>query len=189
MGKRDKPTSQPAACLILPSIYLGPCSAASSIPFLTANSITHVLSIGATPKDTVDGVVYHRIPLKDSASVLITAACAETCAIIDAALSSKNGTGRILVHCSAGISRSPSVLTAYLMRRHRMSLKAALGRIVRARPQVSPKFLEQLKDMEQELFGSVSLHVYELPKREKDRLALFESEDIPADGGLINDAG
>jgi atypical dual specificity phosphatase len=70
-----------------------------------------------------------------------------------------------------------------------MSLKAALGRIVRARPQVSPKFLEQLKDMEQELFGSVSLHVYELPKREKDRLALFESEDIPADVGLDDDAG
>ncbi|KAJ7823628.1 hypothetical protein B0H14DRAFT_3730052 [Mycena olivaceomarginata] len=168
-------TSQPAACLILPSIYLGPCSAASSIPFLTANSITHVLSIGATPKDTVDGVVYHHIPLKDSASVSITAACAETCAIIDAALSSKNGTGRIL--------RSPSVLSAYLMRRHRMSLKAALGRIV------SPKFLEQLKDMEQELFGSVSLHVYELPKREKDRLALFEFGGHSADVGLDDDAG
>ncbi|KAF8213613.1 protein-tyrosine phosphatase-like protein [Mycena galopus ATCC 62051] len=184
MGKREKPDS---ASLVFPSIYLGPCSAASYASFLAANSITHVLSIGATPKQQVDGIVYHRIPLKDTSSTSISPACAESCAIIDAALRPKNGNaGKILVHCSAGISRSPSVLTFYLMRRHRMPLKMALGRIVRARPQVSPKFLEQLKDMEMELFGSVSLQVEELPKREKDRLALFDEQDSSADAEPVD---
>lgn len=65
------------------------------------------------------------------------------------------------------------------MKRKGMTLKAALGQIIRVRPQVSPNtgFLRQLKEMEMELFGTVvsSLEgVDELPKREKDRLALFE---------------
>ena len=57
-----------------------------------------------------------------------------------------------------------------------MTLRAALGQIVRVRPQISPNAgaLRQLREMEVELYGSCSLEVEELPKREKDRLALFE---------------
>ena len=59
-----------------------------------------------------------------------------------------------------------------------MSLKAALGLVVRARPQVSPNpgFLQQLKKLEEELYGTVTLDVDELPKQQKDRIALFEEE-------------
>ncbi|KAJ7118619.1 protein-tyrosine phosphatase-like protein [Mycena crocata] len=176
MGKREKTSVQTAASLILPpSIYLGPCSAASSKSFLTANSITHVLSIGATPKENIDGVVYHRISLTDSPSSSILKVYDVACTIIDAALRSKNESGKILVHCSAGISRSPTIAVAYLMKCRGMSLKAALGQILKVRPQVSPNpgFLAQLKELEMELFGSVSLDIDELPKREKDRLAFF----------------
>lgn len=68
------------------------------------------------------------------------------------------------------------------MKRKGMTLKAALGQIIRVRPQVSPNtgFLQQLKEMEMELFGTAvsSLEgVNELPKREKDRLALFEDSE------------
>ena len=68
------------------------------------------------------------------------------------------------------------VVAAYLMKRKGMTLRAALGQIVRVRPQISPNagFLRQLREMEVELYGSCSLEVEELPKREKDRLALFE---------------
>lgn len=74
------------------------------------------------------------------------------------------------------------VVAAYLMKRKGMTLKAALGQIIRVRPQVSPNagFLHQLKEMEMELFGTAvsSLEgVDELPKREKDRLALFEERE------------
>ncbi|TFK51503.1 phosphatases II [Heliocybe sulcata] len=182
MGKRG--TSQPAVSLVVPSIYLGPCSAASSKPFLTSHSITHVLSVGSSPADIVDCVTYHRISLSDSPSSSITKVCDAACTIIDEALQSKNCTGSILVHCSAGISRSPMVVAAYLMKRRNMSLKAALKQILQVRPQVSPNpgFLEQLKELEKESFGAVSLDVDALPKREKDRLALF-AEDTAAAGG------
>jgi atypical dual specificity phosphatase len=68
------------------------------------------------------------------------------------------------------------VVAAYLMKRKGMTLEATLGQIIRARPQISPNagFLQQLKEMEMELYGSNSLEVVALPKREKDRLALFE---------------
>ncbi|KAF7340071.1 Phosphatases II [Mycena venus] len=178
MGKRDK-ASKSATSLVFPSIYLGPCSAASSISFLTTNSITHVLSVGVKLKNPVDGVVYHYIALEDKTSVWIFEACKEARKFINEALSSRNGTGKILVHCKAGISRSPTIVTEYLMRRHRMSLKAALGQIVRVRPQVVPNtgFLAQLRDLDMELFGCVSLEVAVLPSREQDRLALFEVEE------------
>lgn len=74
------------------------------------------------------------------------------------------------------------VVAAYLMKRRGMTLKVALGHIIRVRPQVSPNagFLRQLKEMEMELFGTAisSLDgVDEFPKREKDRLALFEESE------------
>jgi atypical dual specificity phosphatase len=120
-------------------------------------------------------VIYHRVSVTDSPSSSIMRISSTTCAIIEAALQSNNGTGRILVHCSAGISRSPAVVAAYLMKHHDMSLRAALGQIVRTRPQASPNpgFLQELKELELELRGTLSLEAEQLPKREKDRLAMF----------------
>ena len=50
MGKRQTPKApqDPVSLVLPPFLFLGPCSAASSQPFLTRNSITHVLSIVAT---------------------------------------------------------------------------------------------------------------------------------------------
>jgi len=185
MGKRDKSKSstQPPVSLILPpSLYLGPCSAASSKPFLTTQAITDVLSVGASPAEKIDGVTYHRVSLSDSPSSSIAKVCDSACTIIDAALKSRNGTGKILVHCSAGISRSPMVVAAYLMKRRQMSLRDALRQIIQARPQVSPNpgFLQQLKDLEMELFGSVTVDIDEIPRSEKDRIALFSGENDAA---------
>ncbi|KAJ3504507.1 hypothetical protein NLJ89_g7898 [Agrocybe chaxingu] len=178
--------SSNAVSVIIPSaLYLGPCSSASSVAFLTANSINHVLSIGITPSPKVDDVTYHRLGLNDSASSSITSTIDAATKIIDDALKSKGGTGRILVHCSAGVSRSPTVVVGYLMKQRGMTLREALGLVLRARPQVSPNpgFLQQLKDLEVELRGSVStLDVDELPRREADRLALFSDvqEEVAA---------
>ncbi|KAE9396290.1 phosphatases II [Gymnopus androsaceus JB14] len=178
MGKKNK-ESHPTVSLVLPSIYLGPCSAASSKSFLSTNSISHVLSVGASPSEKVDGVIYHRVSISDSPSSSIIKVCDSACTIIDDALKSKNGT--ILIHCSSGISRSPMVVAAYLMKRRNIPLKMALRQIVLIRPQISPNsgFLQQLKELEMELFGQISLDVDELPKREKDRLALLESDRSP----------
>ena len=179
IGKRQtsKALQDTVSLVFPPSLYLGPCSAASSPPVLTRNSITHVLSVGANPSAKVDSVTYGRLSLSDTVSSSISKITDAACEIIDGAIASKKGKGKILVHCSAGISRSPMVVAAYLMKRKSMSLKAALGQIIGVRPQISPNagFLQQLKEMEMELYGSSSLEVVEFPKREKDRLALLRN--------------
>ena len=45
---------------------------------------------------------------------------------------------RVLVHCQMGISRSPTLVLAYLHRHAGLSLDQALARIQRARPQAEP---------------------------------------------------
>ncbi|OCB91191.1 hypothetical protein A7U60_g1600 [Sanghuangporus baumii] len=84
---------------------------------------------------------------------------------------------KILVHCSTAVSRSPSIVAAYLMSEHNMSLRESLGRIVRARPAVNPNpgLFAQLKEMEVRIRGCSSLEgVDSLPGRKEERVRLFE---------------
>ncbi|KAI0048706.1 phosphatases II [Auriscalpium vulgare] len=158
-----------------PYLYLGPCSGASSKPFLASAGITHILSIGATPSEKLPSITYERIRLIDSPTSDIGRAVHDAKVFIDAV---KAQHGRVFVHCSQAISRSPTVVAAYLMQAEGMSLKAALGRIVRARPAVSPNpaFVQQLKAIELELYGKNSLEVDEMPRKREDRVALFAEE-------------
>jgi atypical dual specificity phosphatase len=66
-----------------------------------------VRSVGANPSAKVDGVTDHCFSLSDSVLSSISKITDTACEIIDGAMASKKGTGRILVHCSAGISRCP----------------------------------------------------------------------------------
>ena len=51
------------------------------------------------------------------------------------------------MHCYAGVSRSATLVLAYLMARERLSLKMALQRVREARPTAMPNqgFLRQLE--------------------------------------------
>jgi hypothetical protein len=78
-----------------------------------------------------------------------------------------------LVHCSAGISRSPMVVAVYLMKRKGMPLKAALGQIIHVPSQISPN---ALKKMVLELYGSNSVnsscrekYLFEEPKEQPNK--------------------
>jgi atypical dual specificity phosphatase len=174
-GKQPKANSsddkkESAVLVYPPYLYIGPRTAATS-SFITSNSITHVLSIGSTPVSIEPSVTYHRISLSDDPSSSIENVSDEADTVIDAAKS-----GKILVHCSAAVSRSPTIVTAYLMKRCDMSLKDALGAVIRARPAVCPNagFLEQLKEMELKLRGECSLSMDSLPAKKSDRLAIFQ---------------
>ncbi|RSM19564.1 hypothetical protein CDV31_001451 [Fusarium ambrosium] len=162
-----------AAVLVFPPfLFLGPCSAASSSSFLQTNGITSVLSIGSTPSEKIAGVTYYRISMVDSPSAPISEAIESAANIIDQVAEAD---GKVLVHCSAGISRSPTVIAGYLMNRQGMSLRTALAAIISARPTVCPNtgFIAQLRSLDQELYGNDSLGVDELPRRTEDRVALL----------------
>ncbi|KAF9511460.1 hypothetical protein BS47DRAFT_1486864 [Hydnum rufescens UP504] len=86
-----------------PYLYLGPCSAASSPTFLNHEGITHILSIGKTPKECFPNITYERIPLTDEPDSLIAPSIAIAVKFIDAVRATGN---KVFVHCSAAISRS-----------------------------------------------------------------------------------
>uniref|UniRef100_A0A671NBM0 Uncharacterized protein n=1 Tax=Sinocyclocheilus anshuiensis TaxID=1608454 RepID=A0A671NBM0_9TELE len=71
----------------------------------------------------------------------------------------QNHTGSSLVFCSAGRSRSPALIMAYLMRFEGLSLLQAHQRVLAARPFIQPNagFWRQLLQYERKLTHSNSI--------------------------------
>ena len=180
-----------ADLILEPFLYLGPQSAATSLPFLTVKAITHIISIGCpnvpTPEHFKNPSKMHlKLPLNDKSSgISIHATVLQGVAFIrEAVASSPNA--KVLVHCKAGISRSSTVIAAYLMQERGMSLRAGLALIIQKREQAypNPGFLEQLKEMEMEIFGleAATVSVAKLPLSRAEKLKLFQ-EDIRENPG------
>jgi protein-tyrosine phosphatase len=64
--------------------------------------------------------------------------------------SERKGGANVLVHCMAGISRSGTVATAYVMAAEGLAFEAALSRVQMRRPLVQPNssFIKQLREFE-----------------------------------------
>lgn len=73
----------------------------------------------------------------------------------------KQSGGKVLVHCEAGISRSPTICMAYIMRTERLQLEEAFDIIKKRRPFISPNFsfMGQLLQFESEVLSSAPAHV------------------------------
>ncbi|XP_051554065.1 dual specificity protein phosphatase 14 [Myxocyprinus asiaticus] len=73
----------------------------------------------------------------------------------------QNHTGSSLVYCSAGRSRSPSLIMAYLMRFEGVSLLQAHQRVLCARPFIRPNagFWRQLLQYERKLTNTNSIRM------------------------------
>ena len=130
---------------IAPFLFLGGVIATSSPEMLSAMGIKRVVSVGVRPAATSPDFEYRFYPFHDEPAVDISTAFVPAARFINEAVSSGSG---VLVHCQEGISRSVTIVCAYLMLYESMSLADALGlvRSVRMIASPNPGFMRLLAD-------------------------------------------
>ncbi|XP_062177157.1 dual specificity protein phosphatase 1 isoform X2 [Alnus glutinosa] len=138
-------------CEIEEGLFLGSVGAANNKNALKSFNITHVLTVASTllPAHPND-FVYKVINVTDRQETDIKQYFNECFNFIDEA---KRLGGGVLVHCFVGRSRSVTIVVAYLMKKHGMSLDQALEHVKNRRAQAAPNsgFISQLKDLEKSL--------------------------------------
>lgn len=101
-------------------LFLGNVDSAENAELIRSNNITKIVSILESfyLSNVFEGVEYHRIAIQDSITSNILKHLPNAIRFISDA--QKNG-HNVLVHCAAGISRSSSVVIAYLMVKYNKS--------------------------------------------------------------------
>ncbi|PRP84815.1 hypothetical protein PROFUN_07469 [Planoprotostelium fungivorum] len=121
-------------------LYIGSAKVAQNRELLLRNGITHILDCagdlqsGASPPWR-SSFVYKSLPITDRPSEDITLHFREVIPFLEDAQASS---GRVLVHCAKGISRSAAVVISFVMYRSRMSFTDALALVQRSRPICDP---------------------------------------------------
>lgn len=144
-------TSIPAE--VVPKVFLGGLDSATNMSLLQHLRITHIiLAIGSMQPHFPKSFSYLALyDAKDSASFDFSVYFDDCVQFIESA---RAGGGGVLIHCRAGISRSPTIMIAYLMKQYRMRYEQALKLVISKRSQALPNngFREQLMQYEVKLF-------------------------------------
>lgn len=139
---------------ILPFLYLGSAYHASKCEFLANLHITALLNVSRrTSEACAPHLHYKWIPVEDSHTADISSHFQEAIDFIDCV---REKGGKVLVHCEAGVSRSPTICMAYLMKTKQLHLKEAFEFIKQRRSVISPNFgfMGQLLQYESEILPS-----------------------------------
>lgn len=101
------------------------------------------------------GVRGAQIDIEDSVTVRISRYFTRAAELID---QERRQGGKVLVNCQMGVSRSVSIVLAYLMIKRKMRLQEAFRMLSAKRPQVYPnaRFCQDLIQLECEIFGEAS---------------------------------
>ncbi|KAM6965852.1 LOW QUALITY PROTEIN: dual specificity protein phosphatase 8 [Tautogolabrus adspersus] len=135
---RDRDSEKPPLSNILPRLYLGAESDVTQ-DCLSSLGISYVLSVSrCSPQPSfLPRSRYLRIPIDDSLWDDLLPWIPEALSFIDGAMSSG---ASVLVHCAAGISRSPALAVAYIMYSLGLDLDQAYRFVKERRPSISPNF-------------------------------------------------
>lgn len=157
---------------ILPTLYLSGAGVLTP-RVLSSLGINFVVNAAPelpnTPLPDEDKPLYLRIEILDKPDLDLKSHFNEVADMIEE-IRLASGNGKTLVHCVAGVSRSASLVIAYLMKHHKKTLKEAYEHVKEARSQIRPNsgFFKQLMEYELELYGvsSVKMIFYESLARE-----------------------
>ncbi|XP_037547092.1 dual specificity protein phosphatase 13-like [Nematolebias whitei] len=146
--KNRRPTG--AVNEVWPNLFIGNAATARDKTLLNNLEITHVVNAADGPQHIDTGprfykdtnIEYRGIEAPDSRDFDLSPFFVETADFIHEALSQK---GKVLVHCARGVSRSATLVLAFLMIKERLPLMEAVETVGRSRnilPNVG--FLNQL---------------------------------------------
>ncbi|XP_060714942.1 dual specificity protein phosphatase 3 [Tachysurus vachellii] len=147
---------------VFPRIYIGNAFVAQNVMRLQRLGITHILNTAEgnsfmhvnTNAEFYagSGITYHGIKANDTEQFNLCAFFEEGADFIEKALAHANGKGKVYVHCREGYSRSPTMVIAYLMLRHKMDVRVATA-TVRHKREIGPNdgFLRQLCQLNEKL--------------------------------------
>ncbi|KAJ3825203.1 hypothetical protein F5878DRAFT_707211 [Lentinula raphanica] len=129
---------------VIPGLWIGGLPSAMDTENLKANKIYSVLSAMRGKISVHETFIKHQILLDDSEEEDILIHLLPAIAFIQSELDKGRG---VLVHCQAGVSRSATIVAAYLMHSRKMNVEEALGLVRKARPEIDPNpgFIAQLE--------------------------------------------
>jgi atypical dual specificity phosphatase len=136
---------------VIDGVYIGSQDAAFNLPALNEFKITHILNVATGIKNAFpEQYKYLNIELLDVPETNIRKEFTRTNEFIQQALADN---GRVLIHCNAGISRSSTIVLAYLLGIHRMKYEDAYTLLKTARSNIRPNdgFVQQLKEYAAEI--------------------------------------
>ncbi|UJR08880.1 hypothetical protein I4U23_013135 [Adineta vaga] len=173
---RFRTTAEPSIVLD-EFLFLGNIQHANNRELLHRFQIKHIINVcdfglGQTILDNFN--VIH-IPMPDEPRTNIKQHFDRTNELLHGFYEKKE---RCLVHCAAGVSRSATIVLAYLMKYHHNTLNEAFFFLVEKRPQIWPNegFLLQLIRYETEL-----LKTREIPTKKDESIENLRKEDNPID--------
>jgi len=147
---------------ILSNLYLSSAEPAQNLTLLKQLHINSILnltgykynsnSLRYKPNYPPEITVLH-IKIADEMDTKICDYFDEALCFIHNIIGNNNSSNRILVHCEAGISRSATIVIAYLMKYHHKSLKSAYNFVKQCKSNVGPNknFFKELIEFEKEL--------------------------------------
>eukprot|EP01111_Echinosteliopsis_oligospora_P013267 TRINITY_DN4721_c0_g1_i1.p1 TRINITY_DN4721_c0_g1~~TRINITY_DN4721_c0_g1_i1.p1 ORF type:complete len:162 (+),score=27.21 TRINITY_DN4721_c0_g1_i1:88-573(+) len=141
-------------------VFLGDIVCSQRKDILTDHCIKAIVNVTSDIDCKFPDIIkYHRICVEDNATENILRYFDEASDFIDDHV--KKGQA-VMVHCTAAVSRSPSIIMAYLMRFQKISLREAHARVKSARKQICPNlgFWAQLVVYESQLFGENSVQMF-----------------------------
>ncbi|XP_077406316.1 dual specificity protein phosphatase 13A-like [Vanacampus margaritifer] len=149
---------------VWPRLFIGDASVANDRYVLWKLGITHVVNAAHGSKCCQGGrhfygpaVDYYAVPAADSPTFDLSPYFLPCARYIDNALNTTDAS--VLVHCAVGVSRSASLVLAYLMIRHGLSLLEAVRKVKHRRwifPNVG--FLKQLRALDDQLARETPPH-------------------------------
>ena len=134
---------------VLPWLYLGSQEAAGDEELLRLHRISHSLNVGNISMGREQWTWHleeRRLQLQDSPEQRIDGAVAEGTRFLQEC---EARGGRVLVHCSAGESRSPTIVIAFLISTRGCTFLEAFSLVKERRPSINPNpsFVAQLKQI------------------------------------------